>query len=169
MTQPTDEDLKARLENLHARAVDLQGRMEAMAPQRRSGPKASRIALLALPIAIGIVTGTATSSIALGILAGVVGLVVLVWIVLKYSPPVDGALRPGSRAWEARMTNLALGAVIEQRKAEHAKTTDEAKRARLDREIAFLEKQHAENDATAASGDPSPGKGYVGFTPYDGP
>jgi hypothetical protein len=34
------------------------------------------------------------------------------------------------------------------------------KRDRLEREIAFLERQRMENELVAASGDASPGKGY---------
>ena len=40
---------------------------------------------------------------------------------------------------------------------------------KADEITAILKQQLAENQAVWAAQDPSPGKGYVGFTPYNGP
>jgi hypothetical protein len=58
--------------------------------------------------------------------------------------------------------------VIDQRTSEKLQAPNDAKRGRLEREIAFLNQQLVENTMIAQSGDASPGKGYVGFEPYNG-
>ena len=163
---PSKEELMARLQDLHARAVDLRDRAEAQARAQRPGPKWGLIALLfGLPIAAGVLATMALDSILLGVLAGVVVFVALVVMLSRNAP---ASTRPGTRAWEARLTAELLDRVIAQRTEEQAATQNEQKRARFDREIAFLEEQRAENHAIWASEDPAPGKGYVGFTPYSG-
>jgi hypothetical protein len=69
----------------------------------------------------------------------------------------------GSRAWEAELTLDALLTSIKRREEERDVETDEAKRERMDRQIAFLRAQIAELQAIIDAKDTSPGKGYVGF------
>jgi len=155
----------ARLQDLHAKAVDLRDRANAQA--RGSGPKWGMIALVfGLPIVAGVLANLVLHSILLSILIAVAVLVVLVMVLSKNAP---ASTRPGTRAWEAKLTAELLDRVIVQRTAEQMEMQHAPKRERLDREIAFLKQQLAENQAVWASQDPSPGKGYVGFTPYDGP
>lgn len=160
---PTREELIAKYQELRERAEALQ---KKMAKQSREQVKWGRVLLMfGSPIAAGVGIGYATHSVLFGILGGIAAFVVMIAIVMKLTPPGAGV---GSRAWEARLTAELLVRVIDQRTSEKLQTQDEAKRGRLDREIAFLNSQLVENTMIAQSGDPSPGKGYVGFEPYDG-
>ena len=98
--------------------------------------------------------------------AVVAGLGALVWFASRNAP---AGMRPGTRAWEAKMNVDLLERVIAQRHVEKQQTQDADKRARLDREIAHLTTQLADNTVIWQSGDASPGKGYVGFDAYNGP
>ena len=154
----------ARLQDLHTRAVDASERAKALS--RGSGPRWGMIVLVfGLPIAAGIGVAMVLHSILFGVLASVAAVVVLVVLLSRNGP---ASTKPGTRAWEAKLTAELLDRVIVQRTAEQMQTNDTNKRARLDREIAFLKEQLAENHAVWAAQDPSPGKGYVGFTPYSG-
>ncbi len=101
------------------------------------------------------------------ILLVVLAVVVVLVVVVKRAGP--GGPPVGSRAWEARMNLDLLLRVIEERLARKQAAQDPAERGRLEREIAFLSKQVDEQTAIADSGDRSPGKGYIGYTAYDGP
>ena len=164
MTQPaTREELIARLENLDARAKALQAQMQP------SGIRWGRVFLLfGLPIGAGIATGYGTHSILLGIGAGIVAFIVAIAIAAKLSP-TPAHMKPGTRAWEARMTADLLDRTIAQRSQQKQQAADAGQREHLDREIEFLAKQRADNTAIWQSGDASPGKGYIGFEPYNGP
>lgn len=117
----------------------------------------------ALAAAIG--TYVATSSILFAVLALVAAPVIVLVIALRLTP---GAPGPGTRAWESQHTAMLLVDVIASRRGERATTADDSQRARIDREIAFLSTQLDQHRAIAASGDRSPGRGYVGFDPYNG-
>jgi hypothetical protein len=73
------------------------------------------------------------------------------------------AFKPGTRAFEAYLTLDPLVKTIAARKQEMATETNERKKDRLSREIAFLERQIPELQAIVASKDASPGRGYIGF------
>ena len=134
-----------------------------------SGVRFDRILLMfGLPIAAGVATGYLTHSILFGILAGVGAFIVVLAVALKLTP-TPAHMKPGTRAWEAKLTADLLIRTIDQRLAQKRQTTDASKVAQLDREIAFLSAQVDENTAIWQANDPSPGKGYVGFTPYNGP
>jgi hypothetical protein len=73
------------------------------------------------------------------------------------------AFKPGTRAFEAHLTLDPLVKTIAARKQELATETNERKKDRLSREIAFLERQIPELQAIVAAKDASPGRGYIGF------
>lgn len=100
------------------------------------------------------------------VVAVVVGLVALVVLAARNAP---AGMRPGMRAWEAKMNVDLLERVIAQRHVAKQQAQDTETRARLDREIAHLTTQLADNTVIWQSGDASPGKGYVGFDAYNGP
>jgi hypothetical protein len=76
---------------------------------------------------------------------------------------MGAGLRVGTRAWEASMTLDPLTKCIASRRQELAQATDPARKDRLTRELAFLEKQVPELNAIVAANDGSPGRGYIGF------
>lgn len=163
-TPPTREELIARVQDLDARAKNLQARLQP----KPAGVRWGRLLLLfGVPIAAGFIGHSVTHSVLLAILAAIVVFVVVIAIAAKMTP-LPAHMKPGTRAWEAKLTTDVLIRTIEQRTfAKQA--ADGAKRERLEREIAFLSKQVDENTAIWMSGDVSPGKGYVGFTPYNEP
>ena len=164
MTQPaTREELIARLENLDARAKAVQAQLQP------SGIKWGRVLfLLGVPIGAGIAIGYATHSILFGIVGGV-GAVIAVGVLASKLWPTPAHMKMGTRAWEAKLTADLLVRTIEQRRQQKQLAADPAKREYLEREISFLCKQVDTNTAIYLSGDASPGKGHVGFDPYDGP
>lgn len=123
--------------------------------------------MFGLPIAAAVVGHMVTHSLLVAILAAIGVFIAVVAIAVKMTP-TPAHMKPGTRAWEAKLTADLLIRTIEQRMAEQ-RAADGAKRERLEREIAFLSKQVDENTATWMSGDMAPGKGYIGFTPYNGP
>lgn len=168
-TGESPEELERRRQELIAQYAKLKHDAEALRDrveaQQGGGVKISRVLLLfGLPIAGGVGAFVVTASLLWAILASVGLFVVIVAIALKMTP---GAPGPGTRAWEAGMTARLLDDVITARRGEQASADDE-RRGYLDREIAFLIDQRRECLAIAASGDTSPGKGYVGFEPYQG-
>jgi hypothetical protein len=99
----------------------------------------------------------------------VIGGVVALVAVIAFAMRKGGALSlpsqfpPGTRAFEAELTLKPLQATIAQRREELAATTDEARRAKLERQIAFLSAQVVALEKIVAARDLSPGKGYIGF------
>lgn len=163
-TPPTREELIAKYKDLQGQAEALQAKLATQA--RQGGVKWGRTLLMfGMPVAAGVVIGLVTHSVLFGILGGIGAFVVMIVVAIKMTPPGPGI---GSRAWEAKLTAELLVRVIDQRTTEKLQTHAELKRDRLEREIAFLNKQLVENTRIAQSGDPSPGKGYVGFEPYNG-
>ncbi|MEO8703227.1 MAG: hypothetical protein ABI867_24485 [Kofleriaceae bacterium] len=157
------EELVARLEALKQKTEDLQAKLQ---PRPNPLVVALRVfLLLGVPALVGVGVFVATDSILYGALALIGAFVVVVAIALKLTPAPPG---PGSRAWEADMNAKLLGDVIAARRADQAGAADAAARDRLEREIAFLTQQLDEARMVAASGDRSPGRGFVGFTPYAG-
>lgn len=100
-----------------------------------------------------------------GIIGAVVGMVVMGIIAAMRGGggPGGGALRPGTRAWEASMTLDPLVKTIAGRRQELAVETDPKKKDRLARELAFLEQQIPVLEGIVAANDGSPGRGYIGF------
>jgi len=167
---PSKEELIARLQDLKGKAEALQARAEqqARAQRAQSGPKWGRIlALFGGPIVVGVLAGKALGSIGLGIGAGIASFIVIIVLVAKLTPRIP-SLTPGTAAWEAKMNAGLLENVIAQRTGERDRETDANKRSKKDRELAFLKEQLDQARATWAAEDPSPGRGYVGFKPYDG-
>lgn len=163
---PTREELMQRLQDLHGRAVELRDRANAQA-RAQSGVKWGRVVLVfGLPIGAGVLAYATTHSILLTIAAVLVAFIAFVIVAAKNAP---ASTRPGTRAWEAKMNADLLERVIAQRHVEKQQAQDPAQRERLDREIAHLTTQLADNTAIWQSDDPSPGRGYVGFDAYNGP
>ncbi|MDC3960741.1 hypothetical protein KEG38_43210 [Polyangium jinanense] len=165
---PTREELLERLEDLKRRTEELRDRADAVT---RPSPAvvALRVFLLfGLPILVAIGVYVLTSSILFAILALVAALITAIAIALRLSP-APAAMTPGTRAFEAHHTAMLLGNVIAARREEQRTTSDPERRARLEREIAFLSEQLDENRAIVAANDGSPGKGHIGFKPYAGP
>lgn len=99
--------------------------------------------------------------------AGAVGLLVGLGLARLIGPkPRPLGPPPGTRAFEAFHTAAILERVIHDRRVELARTRDAARKAHLEREVPFLEAQLREQRAIAAANDLSPGRGYVGFEPY---
>ncbi len=100
-------------------------------------------------------------------IAAGVGLLVLVVIglVIWARATAPSRFPMGSLAFEAELTMSPLMLTIEARNRERT-GADPARRAELDREIAFLAKQVDEIQAIVDRGDRSPGRGYVGFDAY---
>ncbi|MDP1823862.1 MAG: hypothetical protein Q8L48_11480 [Archangium sp.] len=95
-----------------------------------------------------------------GLIGAVIGLIVV--FVMRGSRGGRG-MGPGTRGWEAQLTLDPLRQTIAARKAELRMVTDEKRRDRLSREIAFLEQQVPALEALVAAKDTSPGRGYIGF------
>lgn len=165
---PSQEELMARLQDLKAKATDLQSRIEAKQKAQQTGPKWGIIAIVfGVPLIATIGAYKALDSVLLGIGVGIVAFIVVVAVMLKITPKTP-SLTPGTAAWEAKMNAGLLETVIAQRVGERDRETDDGKRGKKDREIAFLKEQLAQAHATWSSEDASPGRGYVGFKPYDG-
>lgn len=77
--------------------------------------------------------------------------------------PTSTAVRPGTKAFEAALTIPLLEAAIDELKQAHAAEQNEARRERLARELVHLELQVPRLQALVASGDSSPGHGFIGF------
>lgn len=102
------------------------------------------------------------------IIAGIVVLGAIVFFVVNSGsgaggPQLGAGQRVGTRGWEAALTLDPLTKTIAARKIALSTETDEKRRDRLTREIAFLEKQIPELEALVAARDASPGLGYIGF------
>lgn len=165
---PSQEELMARLQELKAKANDLQDRIHAKQQAQKSGPKWGLIAIVfGVPIVAAIAVYKVTGSVLFGIGAAIGAFVVSVAIMLRLTPKTP-SLTPGTAAWEAKMNAGLLETVIAQRMGERDRESDANKRGKKDREIAFLQEQLAQARATWGAEDASPGRGYVGFKPYDG-
>jgi hypothetical protein len=165
---PSKEELMARLQDLQVKATALRDRANAQAKAQRTGPKWGVIAIVfGVPLVATIAAYKALDSVLLGIVVGFVAFIAVVAVMLKITPKTP-SLTPGTAAWEAKMNAGLLETVIAQRVSERDRETDDGKRAKKDRELAFLKEQLAQAHATWASEDASPGRGYVGFKPYDG-
>ncbi len=70
--------------------------------------------------------------------------------------------KPGSKAWEAAMAMALIPDAIWSREKELPKAAA-ARKERLQREIAFLQKQQGDLKAVILAMDESPGKGYIGL------
>lgn len=106
-----------------------------------------RLALtVGLPAAVGVVAARSLSSVGYGLLIGVAMMVVIITIVAKLRPS-PAWRKPGTRAWEAKLTMDVLVKI---------------------REIEFLTKQVDDLANIIEQDDASPGRGYVGFVPYTG-
>jgi hypothetical protein len=90
-------------------------------------------------------------------------LVIIVGVVVLAGGGGGPAFKPGTRAFEAYLTLDPLVKTIASRKQELANETNDRKKDRLSREIAFLEKQIPELQAIVDAKDASPGRGYIGF------
>ena len=96
--------------------------------------------------------------------AVVVGLVLLGRAVASGGRSQLGASqRVGTRGWEAALTLDPLTRTIAARRIALASETDEKRKDRLMREIAFHERQIPELEALVAARDASAGLGYIGF------
>lgn len=127
----------------------------------------SRVALtLGLPVAVGVGAGMTLHSILYGALIGLAAMVVILMIVNRLRP-APAWTKPGTRAWEAKLTIDVLVKTVDQRLAElETAQVDQVPKKR--REIEFLAKQVDTLRAIIDSNDASPGRGYVGFDPYQG-
>ena len=97
-----------------------------------------------------------------GLIGAVIGMVI-VFFMRAGKGGGAGAMGPGTRGWEAQLTLDPLTKTIASRQAELRMVTDEERRDRLKREIAFLEQQVPQLEALVAAKDSSPGKGSIGF------
>jgi hypothetical protein len=117
------------------------------------------------PIALVVIAGMYVAWWA-AILAFIVGFILNFKILEKVLPGAKG-VGIGSRAWEAQMNLKLLGDLIGARRGELA-AADDTRRGRLEREIAHLERQIPVEQAILLANDGTPGRGYVGITPYPG-
>ena len=97
-----------------------------------------------------------------GLIGAAIGLVI-VFFMRAGKGGGAGGMGPGTRGWEAQLTLDPLQKTIASRKAELRMVTEEKRRDRLKREIAFLEAQVPQLEALVAAKDASPGKGFIGF------
>ncbi len=126
-----------------------------------------RLALtVGLPIAVGVAAAATLHSGLYGILIGIAAMTVILTIVAKLRP-APAWTKPGTRAWEAKLTVDVLVKTIAQR-VEATRTVPADQLPRKLREIEFLSKQVDTLTASVDRNDGSPGRGYVGFDPYQG-
>jgi hypothetical protein len=162
---PTREELQERIEQLKRRTDKLIERAEAKGRPSLAAYAVRVLLLFGPPILVAIGVYVFTASILFAILALVAALIATFAIALRVVPaPVELAF--GTRANEAYRTAILLDKVIDERREEQRTTSDPERRARLEREIAFLSKQLDWNLAIVIADDRSPGKGYVGYVPY---
>jgi predicted site-specific integrase-resolvase len=95
-----------------------------------------------------------------------------VWVVRTYHRPrtragmLEGSsFPPGTRAFEAEMSLRIIAQMIEARELELARSSDEAKKADLSRQLANLRAQGALHRATVEARDLSPGRMRIGVNP----
>jgi NADPH:quinone reductase-like Zn-dependent oxidoreductase len=156
------QQLLAKYEELLGRTHKLQGDLKAHAPGRRWD-------LIAAVLGASVLGAWLFHMWQGGVLWTIIGAVMgfaVTFLVLAMLTPLHGSQVPGTRSWEASLTLDPLMSCQINRRIERARTTDQNLAALLDREIDFLEKQKQELIIIATSGDRSPGKGYIGFTPY---
>ena len=168
-TTPTRAELLARLEAAKQRAEALKQRVDKIDREQNRGDGRAPLRILGLVAASSL--GAVLFYWWLGgwgwaVLGFVVGAAVTLAILLRLNP-APAYMTPGTRAFEAYHTTNVLVNVIAARRAERG-ALDDAAQARMDREIAFLENQLADLRAIVAANDGSPGKGYIGFDPYNG-
>jgi len=144
-----------------------------VSPEERAA-RLRRIWQLVLLVAPPFLAFTAASenrtAIPIRIVAGAVGLALgigLAWLIGPTKARFVGP-PPGTRAFEAFHTAALLERVIHERKVELGRTQDAARKAHLEREVPFLEGQLQKNRAIVAAKDRSPGRGSIGFEPFQG-
>jgi hypothetical protein len=126
-----------------------------------------RLALtVGLPAAVGVVAARALNSVGFGISIGLATMVVIIAIVAKLRPSPAWS-KPGTRAWEAKLTMAVLVETIAQR-VEATKTVPIEQLPKKVREIEFLTQQVDTLANIIERNDASPGRGHVGFAPYTG-
>ncbi|CAN5460625.1 hypothetical protein BH11MYX1_BH11MYX1_44770 [soil metagenome] len=126
-----------------------------------------RLALtVGLPAAVGVGVARSWDSVGYGILIGLATMVVIITIVAKLRPS-PAWTKPGTRAWEAKLTMDVLVKTIAHR-VEETKTVPVAQLPKKIREIEFLTGQVDTLASIVERNDASPGRGYVGFEPYAG-
>ena len=126
-----------------------------------------RLALtVGLPAAVGVVAARALGSTCYGIAIGVGLMVVIVAIVAKLRP-APASSKPGTRAWEAKLTLDVLVRTIAERVLA-TRTAPAEQLPKKIREITFLTAQVDELASIVEHNDASPGRGYIGFDAYQG-
>jgi hypothetical protein len=94
------------------------------------------------------------------IILGIVALLIAFVIYLRKTTP--STFPPGTRAFEAQMIMPAILAKLASLRQQLA-TGAAGEKAKLERQIAYLEDQKRQNEAIIQARDVSPGKGYVGY------
>lgn len=115
---------------------------------------------------MGVVAARSLSSVGYGVLIGLAMMIVIIAIVAKLRPS-PAWRKPGTRAWEAKLTMDVLVKTIAQR-VEASKTVPTEQLPKKVREIEFLTKQVDDLANIIEQDDASPGRGHVGFAPYTG-
>jgi hypothetical protein len=140
--------------------------------QRRPPWLVSLRVILAFPLPLMLGNGVREVTRSAGAQAAVtvVAMVLGVWLGFVIARRRDvrrlaAGPRFGTRAWEAAQTAQLLEDVLEDRRRQLARATGDA-RARLEAELAHLGAQLEEQRRVAASGDPSPATGRIGFEPF---
>jgi hypothetical protein len=126
-----------------------------------------RLALtVGLPIAVGVIAALSLHSVLYGFASGIAAMIAILAIVATLRPS-PAWTKLGTRAWEAKLTIDVLVTTIAQR-VEATKTAPAEQLPKKLREIEFLMKQVDSLTAIVDRNDASPGRGYVGFDPYQG-
>jgi hypothetical protein len=95
-----------------------------------------------------------------------VGIIVVIAVVIGLRALTRApGFPPGTRAFEAELVLGPLTAAVKERRLRYEAETDPVKKAKLEKQLAFLGKQLQDNLAIVQARDLSPGKGYVGFEP----
>ncbi len=171
---PTNQELRAKAEELQRGFAELRDRAARHALKETSrppGPQWGFISLMTgIPVGAAVggwfLFGSILASLLAAVGAALIFFAVFAFIVLR--GPVPPSLKPGTRAWEAKLTVQLLERVLTRLAAERSAAQDPADQARREREIEFLRGQLREQQLIWGSEDPSPGKGYIQYEPYAG-